>query len=82
MKTLMFRALPLMLKNWNGSLPEIEVNSLSLKAILSKYTVFIAQADWTLILPSATSCEKDAPLAEKNVAARPEKLAHIVYFFR
>jgi hypothetical protein len=45
------------------------------------YTVFRAQADWTLILLSATSCKSDAPLAEKNAAARPELLAHIVYFF-
>jgi hypothetical protein len=43
--------------------------------------VFRAQADWTLILPSAASCESDAPLAEKNATARPEQLAHIVYFF-
>jgi hypothetical protein len=42
----------------------------------------MAQADWTLTLPSATSCEKDASLAETNFAARPVQLAHIVYFFR
>jgi hypothetical protein len=40
------------------------------------------QADWTLILPLAACCERAAPLAEKNAAARPELLAHIVYFFR
>jgi hypothetical protein len=45
-------------------------------------TVFMAQADWTLILPSATSCESDGPLAEKNSAAQPVLLAHIVHFFR
>jgi hypothetical protein len=43
--------------------------------------VFRAQADWTLILPSATSWESAAPLAKKNAAAWPELLAHIVYFF-
>jgi hypothetical protein len=43
--------------------------------------VFIVQADWTLILPSATSCERDAPLAEKKFAMQPEQLAHIAYFF-
>jgi hypothetical protein len=41
-----------------------------------------AQADWTLILPSATCCERAAPLAKKNAAAQPELLAYIVYFFR
>jgi hypothetical protein len=44
--------------------------------------VFRAQADWTLILPSATSCEGAAPPAEKNAAVQPEVLADIVYFFR
>jgi hypothetical protein len=33
------------------------------------YTVFRVQADWTLILPSATSCESAESLAEKNDAA-------------
>jgi hypothetical protein len=33
-------------------------------------SVCVAQADWTLILPSATSCESDWSLAEKNVAVR------------
>jgi hypothetical protein len=38
--------------------------------------VFRAQADWTLILPSATSCESAAAPVEKNAAAaqRTEKL--------
>jgi hypothetical protein len=31
------------------------------------YTVFRAQADWTLILPSATSRDIAAPLAEKKL---------------
>jgi hypothetical protein len=44
--------------------------------------VFGAQADWTLILPSAASCERDAPFDEKNAGARPVQLEHIVYFFR
>jgi hypothetical protein len=39
------------------------------------------QADWTLILPLAASFESAAALAEKNAAARPVQLAHIVYFF-
>jgi hypothetical protein len=39
-----------------------------------------AQADWTLILPLATSSESAAPLAKKNATARLELLAHIVYF--
>jgi hypothetical protein len=43
------------------------------------YRVTKAQTDWTLILPSATCCERAAPLAEKNAAARPELLAQ---FFR
>jgi hypothetical protein len=49
---------------------------------LKFYTVFRGQADWTLILPSAISCEGAVPLAEKNAAAWLELLAHIVYFFR
>jgi hypothetical protein len=44
------------------------------------YRVSRAQADWTLILPSATSCESVAPLAKKNFAVQPELLTHIVYF--
>jgi hypothetical protein len=40
--------------------------------------VFRAQVDWTLTLPSATSCDSAAPLAEKTAAARPELLVHIV----
>jgi hypothetical protein len=47
-----------------------------------KYTMFRAQAGLTWILPSATSCDSAAPLAEKNAAAWPELVAHIVYFFR
>jgi hypothetical protein len=47
----------------------------------SIYTVFRVQADWTFILPSATSCEGTVPLAEKNATAQLELLAHIVYFF-
>jgi hypothetical protein len=43
--------------------------------------MFSVQADWILILPSATSCEGAAPLAEKNAAAQPELLVYIVYFF-
>jgi hypothetical protein len=42
--------------------------------------MFKVQADWTSILPLATSGERDAPLAEKNAGAWPEWLAH-VYFF-
>jgi hypothetical protein len=45
------------------------------------YWVFRAQADWTFILPSAASCDNTAPFDEKNAAAQPELLAHIVYFF-
>jgi hypothetical protein len=45
-------------------------------------SVFREQADWTLILPSTASCESAEPLAEKNAAARPEQLAHTVYFLR
>jgi hypothetical protein len=45
-----------------------------------KYRVPTAQGDWTLILPSVTSCESDASLAEKISTALPELLAHIVYF--
>jgi hypothetical protein len=41
------------------------------------YTMFRAQADWTLV----TSYEGAPPLAEKNAATRLELLAHIVYFF-
>jgi hypothetical protein len=33
------------------------------------YRVFRAQADWILILPSATSCETAASLADKNACA-------------
>jgi hypothetical protein len=40
------------------------------------------QADWTLNLPSATSYESDGSLAQKNSAARPVQVGHIVYFFR
>jgi hypothetical protein len=47
-----------------------------------KYTVFRAQADWTLNLQSATSCESDGSLAKKNSAAWPVQVGHIVYFFR
>jgi hypothetical protein len=36
--------------------------------------VFRAQADWTLILPPAASCESAAPLAEKNAAVRQHVL--------
>jgi hypothetical protein len=50
--------------------------------LTSMYTVFRAQADWTLILLLATSCESDGSLAEKNAVAQPVQLAHIVYFFR
>jgi hypothetical protein len=46
------------------------------------YIVFRAQADWTLILPSAASCESAVSLAEKNAAARPVQVAHIGYVFR
>jgi hypothetical protein len=46
------------------------------------YMVFREQADWTLILLSATSCESAGPLAEKNGETRLEQLAHIIYFFR
>jgi hypothetical protein len=45
------------------------------------YTVFKAQADWTLILLPTTSCESDGPLAEKNAAVQPVQVAHTVYFF-
>jgi hypothetical protein len=45
------------------------------------YTVFRAQADWTLILPSAASCESAASLAEKNATTQSIQLAHIVSFF-
>jgi hypothetical protein len=44
--------------------------------------VFREQADWTLILTSAASCESAGRLAEENGAVRSEQLAHIVYFFR
>jgi hypothetical protein len=40
--------------------------------------VFRAQADWTLIVPSATSCERAAPLAEKNAAARHRVLRSLI----
>jgi hypothetical protein len=46
------------------------------------YRVFRAHADWTLTLHSTVSSENPKPLAEKNAAARPELLAHIVYVFR
>jgi hypothetical protein len=58
------------------------VNLILDSAILYRYTVFRAQADWTLILMSATSCDSAAPLAVKNAAARLQLLARIVYFFR
>jgi hypothetical protein len=44
--------------------------------------MFRAQADWTLVLRQAVSCESPSPLAEKNAAAGPELLAHIDYLFR
>jgi hypothetical protein len=37
---------------------------------MKMYRVSKAQADWTLILPSATSCESAAPLAKKKAAAQ------------
>jgi hypothetical protein len=63
--TLMFKVSPI--RNWS-----IRYNI---------YRVISAQADWASNLQSATSCERAAPLAEKNAAARPELLAHIIYFF-
>jgi hypothetical protein len=46
------------------------------------YRVFRAQADWILILPSPTSCETAASLADKNACVWLLLLVHIVYFFR
>jgi hypothetical protein len=43
--------------------------------------VFREQADWTLILLSAASCESVGPLAEENGTMQLEQLAYIVYFF-
>jgi hypothetical protein len=43
--------------------------------------VFRAQADWIMILPSASYCEVAASLADINSFARPVLLAHISYFF-
>jgi hypothetical protein len=42
--------------------------------------MFREEADWTLILLSAASCENAESLAKKNAPAQPEQLAHIVYF--
>jgi hypothetical protein len=49
---------------------------ISVFGVQTLYTMFRAQADWTLILLSASSCESAASLAEKNAAARPVQLAH------
>jgi hypothetical protein len=43
--------------------------------------VFRAQAEWILILPSATYRESAASPADKYACARPVLLAHTVYFF-
>jgi hypothetical protein len=61
---------------------DFSIFHLCCKVTVLFYRVIRAQADWTLILPSATSCERAVPLAEKNAATRPELLAHTVYFFR
>jgi hypothetical protein len=50
--------------------------------VITLYRVFKAQADWILILPSATSCETAASLADKIAYALPVLLAHIVYLYR
>jgi hypothetical protein len=45
------------------------------------YRVFRAQADWILVLPSVTSCDTAASLADENSCARTVLLAHIGYLF-
>jgi hypothetical protein len=39
---------------------------------------FRAQADWTFILESRISCERAAPLAEKNAALRHHVLRSLI----
>jgi hypothetical protein len=48
--------------------------STELKSYVYIYRVFRAQADWSLILLSATSCESVVPLSEKSAAARQNVL--------
>jgi hypothetical protein len=61
---------------------EIQYEKLKVRlALFVVYTVLGSQADWTLILLPASSCESNGPLAEKNVVAWPVQLAHIVYLF-
>jgi hypothetical protein len=43
-----------------------------------KYLVFIAQADWTFILPSELPALRAAPLAEKNAAAWHHVLKNLI----
>jgi hypothetical protein len=46
-----------------------------------KARVFRAQADWIVILQSATSCETAASLADNNACAKPVLVAYTAYFF-
>jgi hypothetical protein len=59
-----------------------EITFFLISFITVSCNVFRVQADWTLTLRSTVSCESPYPLAEKNSAAQPELLAHLVYFFR
>jgi hypothetical protein len=43
--------------------------------------MFRAQADWVMILTSATTCKSNGSLVEKNAAVQPVQAAHTIYFF-